>query len=101
MKVRATRIGYYNHLRRREGDVFVLKAIEGHAKDPKTGKVTKKTFSAEEQFSPNWMEEVDAKTPTKVTTAKQALREASNDIKSGRLTPSERAQNAAEEAAEI
>ena len=39
MKVRATRLGYYNHRRRREGEVFKL--------------------LSENAFSSKWMEKVD------------------------------------------
>lgn len=43
MKVRATRLGYYNHRRRREGDIFEL--------------------LDENQFSKVWMERLDGETP--------------------------------------
>lgn len=41
MKVRATRLGYYNHRRRREGDIFEI--------------------TDEKAFSNKWMEAVDGK----------------------------------------
>lgn len=55
LKVRATRMGYYDHARRREGDVFVVEAGD---------------------FRPTWMEKVDGETPTQTTTAQQALTQA-------------------------
>lgn len=74
IKVRATKMGYYDHARRREGDVFTLKPIEGAVKDSDGRNVKKKFFTAREQFSPNWMEEVKMSTPEKITTAPEALR---------------------------
>jgi hypothetical protein len=55
LKVRATQTGYYDHARRREGDVFVVEAHD---------------------FSEKWMERVAPDTPTQVTTAQQALTQA-------------------------
>jgi hypothetical protein len=55
MKVRATRLGYYDLIRRREGDVFFLH-------DPKG-------------FSAQWMEQVDPRTAEKITTGNQALKQ--------------------------
>lgn len=54
IKVRATKLGFYNNLRRREGDVFVLRDSN--------------------QFSKKWMEEVPASTPNRVTTGNQDLK---------------------------
>ena len=45
MKVRATKLGFYDQKRRKEGDVFILH-------DPKL-------------FSENWMEAIDGKPPVK------------------------------------
>lgn len=88
MKVRATKTGYYDHLRRREGDVFELKPIDGHK--VVNNKLVKHHFTVEEQFSPNWMEKVDRSTPEKVSTAQGALNEVSNGIKSGRAPATSR-----------
>jgi hypothetical protein len=52
-KVRATKMGYYDHERRRPGDVFVL-----HKK---------------QDFSAKWMEYVRAETPTSKTSPNQAI----------------------------
>lgn len=51
MKVKATKLGYYEHKRRREGAEFFLIPIED-----KDGNI----IPPEKQFSPNWMEIVDA-----------------------------------------
>lgn len=40
MQVKAKKLGYYNHKRQREGAIFTLKKAE--------------------DFSPNWMEKMDA-----------------------------------------
>jgi hypothetical protein len=60
-KVRALKMGYYDHVRRREGDVFILN-------DPAN------------EFSSKWMEYVDARTPTKVTTGAEDLRKKHDEI---------------------
>lgn len=59
VKVKATELGYYEHMRRREGDVFELVV-----KKDKNGKV----ISPMEQFSKRWMELVPVETPEKVST---------------------------------
>lgn len=64
IKVRATRMGYYDHARRREGDVFHIATMH--------------------DFSANWMELVDPATPERVTTAKQALEQQHDEILAGR-----------------
>jgi len=78
IKVKATRMGYYGHLRRRPGDVFELEDIE----TTKNGK--RVVIKAETFFSQNWMVKVEGKTPAKVSTSQQAINDASADIKSGR-----------------
>jgi len=55
IRVRATQLGYYDHVRRRPGDVF--------------------TIRSEQEFASVWMEKVDPRTPERVTTAANALRE--------------------------
>ena len=59
MKVRATRTGFYNDVRRRVGDVFLL----GDAS----------------HYSKAWMESVDDATPECLTTAQHALDRAHDD----------------------
>jgi hypothetical protein len=54
IRVRAIRLGYYDEIRRREGDVF--------------------TIANEQAFSETWMQRVDPHTPERVTTGAQALR---------------------------
>jgi hypothetical protein len=99
IRVRAIALGYYDDKRRRIDDVFDLHPRKGvfseQIIDEKTGKpeltegmllaspVTrevKKTITAEEQFSPRWMEKVDARTPLKVTTGNEALRQQHDEI---------------------
>ena len=53
IKVRATRTGYYDHKRFRQGDVFIL--------------------HDETLFSDSWMERVPVGTPERVTTGQQEL----------------------------
>lgn len=54
IKVRALKLGFYNNLRRREGDVFVLRDSN--------------------QFSQKWMVQVPNATPNRVTTGNQDLK---------------------------
>lgn len=61
MKVKAIKLGYYDHKRIREGQTFELKPL----KDVK-GNI----ISAEKQFSENWMLSLDAKKPTVQAKAK-------------------------------
>ncbi len=57
MKVRATKLGYYDMVRRYPGDEFELKDVNGL--DNFEGKP--RFISAEKQFSERWMEKVVAK----------------------------------------
>lgn len=66
IKVRAKELGYYDHARRREGDVFII--------------------ANEQAFSAKWMERVDAATPERMTTANQALRQKHDEILGGSVT---------------
>lgn len=95
MKVRATRLGYYNHIRRREGDVFELEPttrIKGYDDPIKRDQVRlhpelnweRETITVEMQFSPLWMEKVDDATPTSVTASPQALKKHHDETLAGR-----------------
>jgi len=66
IKVRAIRVGYYDHVRRREGDVFII--------------------ANEQAFSEKWMEQVDPRTRERTTSAKQALEREHDAILGGRVT---------------
>ena len=61
MFVKATALGYFGNKRIRPGQVFELKDLIIKNVDKKTGKETKKKILAKDQFSPSWMEEVEAK----------------------------------------
>lgn len=63
MLVRATKPGYYDLKRRKVGEVFELVPVKGLYKDdgkPGNPKAVERMWTPEEQFSPNWMEKVDA-----------------------------------------
>ena len=62
-KVRALQVGYYDHSRRRPGDVFVI--------------------ADEQAFSARWMERVPEQTPERVTGPNAAIRQHHDDILSG------------------
>ena len=65
IKVRALYTGYYDHVRRREDDVFVI--------------------ANEQAFSEKWMVRVDARTPERVTSAPQALKREHDNILGGNV----------------
>jgi len=83
MLVRATRLGYYDHKRIREGEEFILRTIKGKVKD-KSDKLVDKSFAPEEQFSGLWMEKVqdDEPTPEKkeIANKRKALRQSDEVI---------------------
>lgn len=74
MKVRATQLGYYNHVRRREGDVFTLVEM----KDADGNQI-----SAEDQFSQRWMEPVDDDTPERVSTSQEQIKRQTAELRGG------------------
>lgn len=51
-------VGYYNHLRRRGGDIFTLKPVIRDRLNKETKKVEKILITAEMQFSERWMRKV-------------------------------------------
>lgn len=67
IKVRAMRQGYYDHIRRHEGDVFYIEK--------------------EEHFG-RWMERVPNTTPERITTAPQALRREHDRLLADRMPSS-------------
>lgn len=98
IKVIATRVGYYDEKRRRVGDVFLLRPRYGtwtkkvmdkdypnrQAFDKDTGeRIVDEQYgvlSAEDQFSPKWMERVDKNTRIKLTTPSEALKQEHDNI---------------------
>jgi hypothetical protein len=66
-KVRALRMGYYDHIRRREGDVFLY------------------TMGPKETKLPSWVERVSDRTPERVTTGVQELRQKHDEILQSRM----------------
>lgn len=93
IKVMAKRMLYYEHLRRREGDVFYLSPKLVTMVDKKTtrpivekGQIKKKLFTAEEQFDPDIMERVDEAEPERITTSQQALDKAQDELNEAKLS---------------
>ena len=93
IRVKATQDGYYQHKYRREGDVFLLVPLHGFVRDKKTGQlvIDEKTrrpipriITAREQYSYKWMEPADDDEPLRLTTSKQALERAHDEIMQGR-----------------
>lgn len=79
---------YYNFLRRREGDIFMLYPVWVTETDKRTGKalkengeIKKRLVTAKEQFSEENMELVDEDVPEVVTTAQQALNKKSDELR--------------------
>jgi len=67
LRVRATDVGYYDHVRRRIGDVFTLQGVilEDGGLD---------------SFSPRWMEAVHPETEGQITTGAQDLARKHDEI---------------------
>lgn len=59
IKVMATQMGYYDHVRRRPGDVFLI---------------------PERMYSKKWMEMVDRRVAERITTVEESLRKQHDDI---------------------
>lgn len=89
MKVRAIRPGFFNHIRRREGDVFSIpdKPVRKlNAKELASGSfdaVVNKAGEVPAAFG-SWMEQVGKSEPERTTTAQQALNKASDELKAGK-----------------
>jgi hypothetical protein len=76
VKVRATEPGYYDHARRRAGDVFTIDAtpLEEDIKETKNGKTRVRRKAGEiAAFSDRWMEFVDDRERESVSTSTEAL----------------------------
>lgn len=106
IRVRATRTGYYGYsattMRRyREGDVFTLapyttvrrEVVLGPNGRPtahsrivkdKQGRPIPVVVTAEQQFSHNWMEQVDDSTPERTSTAQEHIKRQHDEILAGR-----------------
>jgi len=87
IRVRAIRTGYYEHIRRREGDVFDLVPRQGFTNEVvrEAGKRPRKVqkpyvLTAEDQFSVEWMEEVSPRTPLTTSTANDEIRRQHDEI---------------------
>jgi|SRR6185503_1376806 len=100
MRVRATAPGYYNHIRRREGDVFTLVSREGLISEPvvdtetgeqrvhpRTGepmfRQVQGVLTPEEQFSDKWMEAVSDEEQETISTSRDAIRKRHDAILGG------------------
>lgn len=97
VKVMATAVGYYDHKRRRVGDVFVISGEKYEAdvlwpptpKDhPMAGQVRFKKGDLK-FFSSRWMERVAASTPERETSAPEALKAAQEDLRAAKGTGSQ------------
>lgn len=73
MKVQALDNGFYVDQRIRKGDIFELVAREGVQRNPKTGKLEPRKFTAEEQFSESWMRKLDGQDPLPVDALEEEL----------------------------
>jgi hypothetical protein len=83
LKVRATQTGYYDHIRRRPGDVFLIDATPLEADVKVGGKVTRKKGDIA-AFSDRWMEVVDPRTPESVSTANDEIRRQHDELLASR-----------------
>lgn len=96
VKVRATDVGYYDHKRQREGDVFMIDGEKHDADVPllddkgepvkRNGKPVFRFRKGElKAFSPRWMEIVDPNTPEHTSSAPEALKRAQEEITGSKL----------------
>lgn len=89
MKVRATRLGYYNHVRRYEGDVFSIpdtprrKLTDREKQRSELMAVMDKDGTVPAVFG-TWMQRVDDRARESITSAQDALNKTSQEIKAGR-----------------
>lgn len=82
IKVRAVQMGYYQHKRRREGDVFTLvplRSVERDGrgnpkKDPKTRMTIPCIITPLQQFSDRWMEIVESSERDRITSPNAAIK---------------------------
>lgn len=92
LRVRAILPGYYDHIRRRLGDIFTLRPYQITVVDPLTRKPAlddnfkpkMRTLTVKEQFSGNWMEPVADDEEETLTSAQAALDDAQREIRDGR-----------------
>lgn len=87
VKVMATSTGYYDHVRRRPGDVFLIDAAPLEEDLKRNGKVVRKKGEIA-AFSTRWMELVDADTPESYTTANDAIRRQHDEVLASRAAGS-------------
>ena len=73
IKVRATKMGYYDDKRRRTGDVFLIRA-------PYAGEDDAGIPITINEFSKKWMERVAGDTPERITTGNEELRRQHDEI---------------------
>lgn len=78
MKVRAKRLGFYNHSRIREGTVFHLRPKKGKFWDKEKNQFVERIQPPEEQFSELWMEKWDAKAQKEAAKAAEKAEEAAD-----------------------
>ena len=100
MKVRATQLGFYNQIRRRVGDVFILRAKDGMVASPGGNGFVKKKFTVQDQFSSLWMEKVSDNTKVKTTSAPEALKKENDELKEDRLAHAQTIEDSASAASE-
>jgi hypothetical protein len=83
MKVMAIATGFFDHMRRREGDVFSIPATPAKkANEEQAAKLgVKKGDSIPSAFSARWMQPVASSTPDRVSTAQQALNKKQDELK--------------------
>lgn len=89
MKVTAIGFGYFDHIRRREGDVFSIpdaprrkpspKELQYHGEAMKLA--TDKNGEVPQAYSGVWMRPVKENTPERVTTSQKALDRRTEEIR--------------------
>ncbi len=77
VRVMATEPGYYDHARRRVGDVFTMAVLDLDGGRPKPGGGVSRPCS--------WVEEVDPRTPERLTGAQDNINRQHDEILGGRV----------------
>lgn len=90
IKVQATQMGYFDHIRRRAGDVFTIPGDtyeeDQVVTDATTGRDRTMHRAGEVQaFSTRWMRRVSGSTPERITTGKEDLARQHDELLSSKM----------------
>lgn len=91
IKVQATQMGYYDHIRRRPGDIFTIsgEVLEEDEKKKDANGVERVVRKKGEvaAFSRKWMRRVASNTPERITTVAQSLKQQHDAVQAEKFDP--------------